>query len=273
MGLFFWVSWWPFQFSFYGGNMAYVEWPPFKFLLPEYWGDGKKDVLKIVTFIPIGVFLAAVAKGPTTVKGIIVRAIGGGLTFGLVNQIGWFFLPARSVSATALVLNILGTLAGASPLCFHYLHRRLLGILTAGYGLCFLIAATWPWNFSLRAAALPRLFQRIEWLHFPRGIAMWELKDDALNSLITVPLGLLAASYILRHGSGRRALTSAIALAMGCSLTVEGLQCFLPTRTPSFSDITLNTLGGLAGGAIAYYLERRHFTASSSSIYANRQEN
>lgn len=259
LGLLFFVSWWPFRFHLRSDLAAHFEWPLFKLLSPEYWNGGKGDTLKIVTFVPLGVLIALTAN--LQVKGRIVlwRAFVAGVGINLLIQFGWLFLPGRSISASDLALNVIGTLAGASPACFHYLSRRTLALLTSGYGACFLVAATWPWNFSKSAAAMPALLHRIEWIPFEDGfLKMWALKEGALNTLMTVPLGLLAASFILRRNGGRRAVATATVLGLACSTLVEGLQCFLPSRTPSLSDISLNTLGALIGGALAYYFERWH---------------
>ena len=255
-GLLLFISWWPFNFRLCAEAVALIEWPPFKLLAPEYWQGGKGDTLKIVTFIPLGILLAVTTIPPVRMGGVMGRALYAGASLGLLIQIGWFFLPGRSVSASAIVLNIIGTMAGASPVCFHYLSHRTLGLMTAVYGACFLVAATWPWQFTLQAIAQPKLLHRIEWLPFQTRFAMWTLKENALNTLITVPLGLLAASYVLRNGAGQRALPTAACVGLSCSLWVEGLQCFLPTRTPSLSDVSLNTLGALLGGAIACYFHR-----------------
>jgi VanZ family protein len=72
-----------------------------------------------------------------------------------------------------------------------------------------------------------------------------------------MPLGLLAGTYALRTRPIGRALLWATLLGFGSSVSVEFLQCFLPYRTPSLSDISLNTLGTLAGAVVAVYLVHR----------------
>jgi VanZ family protein len=80
-----------------------------------------------------------------------------------------------------------------------------------------------------------------------------------------MPLGLLAATYAIRSRTTRPALIYATLLGLCSSVSVELLQCFLPNRTPSLSDISLNTLGTFAGAVVAILLERWNVTSFQSS--------
>jgi len=85
---------------------------------------------------------------------------------------------------------------------------------------------------------------------------MGMLRERALNIAVMLPLGLLAATYALRKDRVGQALRFATLLGFASSLSVELLQCFLPHRTPSLSDLSLNTLGTLLGAVMAVGLER-----------------
>jgi VanZ family protein len=58
-----------------------------------------------------------------------------------------------------------------------------------------------------------------------------------------MPLGLLAAAFALRNRSVQQAIIYTTQLGFASSVSVELLQCFLPDRTPSLSDVLLNTNG------------------------------
>jgi VanZ family protein len=95
-----------------------------------------------------------------------------------------------------------------------------------------------PWTFL--AAPWPRY-----WLGF----------DVASNVLGYAPLGFLLTLSAMRMGwQGRVIVVSTLAAAL-LSLTMEGLQSYLPARVPSLPDFILNTLGAFLGAVMANALE------------------
>jgi VanZ family protein len=253
-------AWWPFNFQFSLGvgepPVSRVELLPFG-SLAQHRLDLETYARKLAAFIPVGAILAGAWVSQLKGRTILWRTllVGAGLS-GLI-QLGRYFLPGHLARSDDVIVNAIGALIGASPVCFGYLSRRTLGKLTAACAACFLLAATWPWHFSLQAASIASLSRRFEWSPFRETLSLGLLRERALNGLMTLPLGLLCAAYMLRGGSGRQALKAAALLGLCCSASVEGLQCFLPHRVPSLPDICLNTLGAVAGGAVALYLERR----------------
>lgn len=248
------AAWWPFDFSFPAGSITYIEsFQPMR--LAQRWRL-ESDMLKLALFIPVGIFLAMAwgSEGSSWQK--LGRAFGLGVGLSIVLQIGRYFLPGRIPSLSDVVMNTAGVLLGTLVIYLHRFPRWVLLLLLVACVLCFGVAATWPCHFTWQAAKGITLTSRLEWSPFQGNFSMGILRERALNGLIMLPLGLLAATYALRKGSMGRALLFTTLLGFGSSLSVELLQCFLPYRTPSMSDLLLNTLGTLLGGVMAVGIER-----------------
>ena len=84
------------------------------------------------------------------------------------------------------------------------------------------------WTWSFLSAPWPRY-----WLGF----------DVASNVLGYAPLGFFLALSVMRMGWHGRVILVSTAGAALLSLTMEGLQSYLPARVPSLPDFLLNTLG------------------------------
>ena len=246
--------WWPFDFARPTGPKAYME--SFDPSLIRHRGKLEKDTLKVAMFIPIGILLLLLPAQSLPVFGLVVRAAAGGAVLSILMQGGRYFLPGRVPGATDLVLNTTGALLGAGVICFRFLSRRQLAWLTAVCIASFVLAATWPCRFSLQAASPRALAVRFEWSPYHSDFSFDLLRERALNGLMMMPLGLLAAAFALRSRTVKKALIYTTYLGFASSVSVELLQCFLPNRTPSLSDVTLNTLGTLAGGLVSVYLYR-----------------
>jgi VanZ family protein len=96
------------------------------------------------------------------------------------------------------------------------------------------------WTWSFLSAPWPKY-----WLGF----------DVAANVLGYAPLGFFLTLSGMRMGwSSRVILVSTLGAAV-LSLTMEGLQSYLPARVPSLPDFLLNTLGALLGASMASALE------------------
>jgi VanZ family protein len=248
------AEWWPFNFRYPSGAKSPIE--SYEPMLDRHRWHLEKDVLKLAVFIPIGIFFVVAGSSRLAAWRVIARAVLIGAGLSILMQAGHCFLPGRSVGLTDVVMNTSGALLGASVVFFPALSRRILAGLTLACVLCFVLAATWPCRFSLEAASIASLSARVEWSPFQGDFSFETLRERALNGLMMMPLGLLGATYALRNSAVRRALIFTTLLGLGSSVWVELLQCFLPDRTPSLSDISLNTLGTLAGGIVAVYLDR-----------------
>jgi len=246
--------WWPINFHLPPSSKPYFE----SFDLMELRSRWRleKDVLKLAMFIPIGILLVVEANPRRPKSRIIMRAVLVGIGLSVLMQAGRYFLPAGNAGLNDLFMNSAGAAMGASVIFFARLSRRQLGWLTLACAFCFILTATWPCRFTLAAASEAALARRVEWSPFSRDFSLGIFRERALNGMMMMPLGLLAGACALRNAPVRRALILTTLLGLGSSVCVEFLQCFLPYRTPSLSDVSLNTLGTLAGGIVAVYLER-----------------
>ena len=96
------------------------------------------------------------------------------------------------------------------------------------------------WTWSFLTAPWPKY-----WLGF----------DVVANVLGYAPLGFFLTLSAMRMGwQAREVLLSTLAAAV-LSLTMEGLQSYLPARVPSLPDFLLNTLGAFMGAVLANSLE------------------
>jgi VanZ family protein len=97
------------------------------------------------------------------------------------------------------------------------------------------------WSWSFLAAPWPKY-----WLGF----------DVVANVLGYAPLGFLLTLSAMRMGWRTRVVTVTTFAAAVLSLTMEGLQSYLPARVPSLADFLLNTFGAWIGAVLASSLER-----------------
>ena len=97
------------------------------------------------------------------------------------------------------------------------------------------------WSWSFLTAPWPQY-----WLGF----------DVVANVLGYAPLGFFLTLSAMRMGWRSRVVTLTTLAAAVLSLTMEGLQSYLPARVPSLPDFLLNALGAWLGAVLASSLER-----------------
>lgn len=113
--------------------------------------------------------------------------------------------------------------------------------------LVVLVATLSPFNFSFPDTfSLPELVASFDNSSF--------FKDQVNNILLFAPLGFGFASLLQRiRMKPTIQFLAVILVSAGLSFTVEALQVFLPSRTPTPADIFNNTIGGLVG-LICFYV-------------------
>jgi VanZ family protein len=97
------------------------------------------------------------------------------------------------------------------------------------------------WTWSFLTAPWPKY-----WLGF----------DVVANVLGYAPLGCFLTLSAMRMGWRTRFVTLSTLAAAVLSLSMEGLQSYLPARVPSLPDFLLNTLGAWLGAVSASALEQ-----------------
>lgn len=118
-------------------------------------------------------------------------------------------------------------------------------VLTIGSALMILHLTLRPYNFHITAE-----LQRFgAWQLLRQFFAGGANPADIFNNIVLfLPFGAGVAWLLGQHGiRPLRALAAALALGAGLSLSVELLQLFLPSRTPTPADVLTNTLGTLLG--------------------------
>jgi VanZ family protein len=97
---------------------------------------------------------------------------------------------------------------------------------------------------------------------FSRGLGEpFDLPDLAVNLLLFAPFGFGLAGLIQNRGwSCGKAIASVFVAGALLSLGVETLQCWLPTRDPSFLDVATNSVSSVIGAAL-YFLGGERFRA------------
>ena len=122
--------------------------------------------------------------------------------------------------------------------------------------LCFTIAAIlygslYPWRI-----AAPEMSENPLWIvthSWPMNLNRYMLRDVALNILLYVPLGFLAYVAFARRRAWLAA-AAALGLAAVVAVSVEMAQVFVPGRTASAVDATMNVAGAGLGVALARIL-------------------
>jgi len=84
----------------------------------------------------------------------------------------------------------------------------------------------------------------------------WLGFDVVANVLGYAPLGFFLTLSAMRMGWQTRVVTLSTLAAALLSLSMEGLQSYLPARVPSLPDFLLNTLGAWLGAVLASGLEQ-----------------
>ncbi len=134
--------------------------------------------------------------------------------------------------------------------------RWILSGGTVLYCSALLYGTLYPFDFKLRSTAgAASSRSRIEWMPFtyvcPKH-GIWCPRDRGLNLAIFVPVGALLAAR--QRGRGTKPIRVATAMGFALSLAIETVQCFLPSRFPSTTDLLANTAGTWLGAKLLVVL-------------------
>ncbi len=122
--------------------------------------------------------------------------------------------------------------------------------LTLAYVALVVYASLYPFDTWRNQGVLP-------WAYLTQPLPKyWTWFDVAINIAGYAPLGFLGVLTALRTGQGKYALLPVTMLIFILSMVLEGLQSYLPSRVASNVDLSLNGLGGLLGGSVAWVLEK-----------------
>jgi VanZ family protein len=146
-------------------------------------------------------------------------------------------------------------------------HRSSATLLALAYACLVVYASLYPFD-GWRDQGIPPW--NFAWQPLPY---YWTAFDVVSNAVGYAPLGFLLALGALRAGDAGRVRRSRrlllwVAAAPALSFGLEMLQGYLPSRVSSNLDFFLNTLGALAGAAVAWLLERLGAIARWSRLRA-----
>ncbi|MEA5599659.1 VanZ family protein [Nostoc sp. UHCC 0252] len=137
--------------------------------------------------------------------------------------------------------------------------NKSLYLVTASI-LAVLIATLYPFNFSLiNNFSIQTITDRFD--------NASSFADSINNILLFIPLGFSYTAFLqnIKIKPINKFLTIIIVSA-GLSLTVETLQIFLPSRSPTPADLANNTLGGIVGMICFYIWHSPSFIYILSSV-------
>jgi VanZ family protein len=198
----------------------------------------------------LGLLLAALIQGLQLVERTSTSSASRVLTDGLAILLGWVLGVAIRKSAAVRLRGILG---GSD-----------LGRVCFGAALVLWIAAVaflnWlPFDFSVsRDMAIERMEQvrRLPFEDYWQHSYLEAFKQIFRRLAQYFPVGLILPLVVGRPGKvGVGFLV--IALVAACAVMVEIGQAFLPTRTPSLTDVLVESLGAWLG----YWCASRLWTA------------
>ena len=130
---------------------------------------------------------------------------------------------------------------------------RLWKIIFFGCSLLIIVLSSFPWLVE------PPHWGRVRWIPFldvlrsPR----WMLRDTITNFFLYLPLGFSYAR--LQRSAVTKTIFEAALVGLFLSMSCEFYQVFSPVRFPTMTDVSMNTLGALAGALLA-----THFTSSQA---------
>jgi VanZ family protein len=134
-------------------------------------------------------------------------------------------------------------------------HKTSAWPLAQAYAALIVYASLYPFTGWRDQGIAPWAFLASPWPKY------WTGFDIAANLAGYAPFGFLLALSFLRRGgkptrpSNSTAIVVATLVAGVLSFCMEATQSYLPSRVPSNLDFALNTVGALAGAAIAGALE------------------
>jgi VanZ family protein len=144
--------------------------------------------------------------------------------------------------------------------------RQALRLLYAFGAVGFVLFAIWGslFPFHFEPASLDAVAARFssDW------VAAWSLTDLLSNVLLFVPIGLLLTATMADGRAPRigAAAAAAFAASVALSATIEVVQAFVPSRTPSIIDIAAEACGALAGAALWRWLGAEIDALSTAAV-------
>ncbi len=233
-------------------------------------------VANIVLFVPIG-FLGAAAFGRrSSVLARIIAIASAAALLSVSIEALQVFVPGRTPSLADVAAQLLGTGVGFGLWLFtrdeirrwdERLRAGDLGssatTLLAAYAICRAVSMLLPLDVTVDLGTLAQKYRAgsIRLLPFTQVSSIGDfLPDAATTILLSIPLGVLAATGWTRPGT-RRSLPVAVFASTTFLALVELAQVFVMSRVADATDILI----GATGAAIGAVLAGRRATSSGSA--------
>ncbi len=193
-----------------------------------------------------------------------LRAAGLAVVFAAGAETAKLLVVSRSANVANVLTAGCGAAAGAAAgaMGLYRLPARAKIRLALAVLLAYIVHLWWaPFDFAPGLSeAGDRLPRGVQWLplyHYAIGGRMEDIRLFSQTILLSGALGYgLAAAGWLR---ARRAAATAAVLAIAAGalgLLLEAGQLFMPTRTPSVTDVFCFAAGGALGGWLAVHARR-----------------
>jgi glycopeptide antibiotics resistance protein len=141
--------------------------------------------------------------------------------------------------------------------------------LVAGVAIV-LVATLYPFRFEppYRLLEMGRYFEGLNFGGYSRCCTHLAILEPAANLMLFIPLGFGLSRTLQRiFPFGGVVWFSAMVFCVTMSLSIEILQVLQPERSPSLSDVLMNSFGGSvgiwAGRMVNRWLERRRVGSAS----------
>jgi VanZ family protein len=125
------------------------------------------------------------------------------------------------------------------------IRRATLSRMLLGAYLCALLyGSLYPWTGWRASGGSALSFITDGWPRY------WTGFDLLANLVLYIPLGALCCASLRRRGNARSTALGCTLAAAIVSISIEGLQHFMPGRVPSLADLVANTVGAFTGAVL-----------------------
>jgi VanZ family protein len=210
-----------------------------------------------------GLFVMSAREAGRTGNRALIWAVGAAVGLCLVIKAMQVIIPSRDVDMTSVVLALVGSALGASPMARSTGDaRRWIMPAVLIWSLAVVLSAWSPWRFAWPQPPFwkPEMVVPF-WSYFDsRSVA--DLADVIGQAMAFVPLGALLAAR-----SWRQSFLGVILIGMVFATVLETGQVFVPGRTPDISDVLSAAAGAGLGLVIWRWGESARTTAKGVARY------
>lgn len=217
----------------------------------QLWDLVRSRIEVVALYLPVGLLAGCLPGRFWQTRWSTLPLFGLGLLLGVFMESIQIFVMSRTPSATDVLIGAVAVVLGWRLAYQPSEERRTeaksrwrIGFVV--WLLCLFVANWQPFNFTLGTSV-------IEWLPLlPLEVRnpLFALQNLLTKVILFAPLGVAAACE-MRFVPAKTRLGVAVGLGLAISLLIELGQLFLPTRTPSVTDVMIGGIGAWFGAAAA----------------------